>query len=461
MGRNQDIRISPTLASKDVFSYFVDLVVSTNGTAPVALSSSSKEVAEWICQYCSQTYVRKIDRVIESQRSACLVCQKIPRSAIQCECGGNCFPPIRKPPLLNKSAADLFCGLASEFHPLKNGCLKLSKLRPNSAFKVWWQCKKCNNEWDAILANRTRLGAGCPECAKAKSQDLTRGRIKPPKPGQSLQDRFPKIARYWHPTKNDIAPLEIGAGVETSYWWLCERGHESYGTPNAKINKMKKNGGSFPCRECEPFHRSTPKPGRSLAEVFPETAKFWHPTANGDLTPKDVTAHANTYVNWLCEKGHTTNALVNSRVNGHTCGECNIAVKSKIEGLFRDTIRDTGLLSDVAEGNTRLMIPLRNRKSMQVDICGMSADGSLVVIEYDGEYYHSDTAKQAMDIEKTNALLNAGYKVVRIREHALPYVELSHANLFQVNHDFAPRIKMRYPESIACTLALIASWLQE
>lgn len=42
----------------------------------------------------------------------------------------------------------------------------------------------------------------------------------------------------------------------------------------------------------------------SLAIEYPEIAKEWHPTKNGELTPADVAPHSNKKVWWICPRGH-------------------------------------------------------------------------------------------------------------------------------------------------------------
>ena len=42
------------------------------------------------------------------------------------------------------------------------------KVTENAKQKVWWKCSKCDNEWQAIIGNRTILGRGCPACAREK-----------------------------------------------------------------------------------------------------------------------------------------------------------------------------------------------------------------------------------------------------------------------------------------------------
>ena len=41
-----------------------------------------------------------------------------------------------------------------------------------SHIKVWWQCKKCNNEWLSSIANRTNPYClrGCPKCSESKGE---------------------------------------------------------------------------------------------------------------------------------------------------------------------------------------------------------------------------------------------------------------------------------------------------
>lgn len=60
----------------------------------------------------------------------------------------------------------------------------------------------------------------------------------------------------------------------------------------------------------------------TLAEKFPELAKQWHPTKNGDLTPQTIAPHSNREVWWQCEYGHEWRTSVNNRSKGHRCPYC-------------------------------------------------------------------------------------------------------------------------------------------
>ena|GEM_PF-573952 len=61
----------------------------------------------------------------------------------------------------------------------------------------------------------------------------------------------------------------------------------------------------------------------SLFDSHPETAKYWHPILNGDLTPKDVTAGSKRKVWWFCDKGHPYRARIyNKTCNKSLCPIC-------------------------------------------------------------------------------------------------------------------------------------------
>ena len=63
---------------------------------------------------------------------------------------------------------------------------------------------------------------------------------------------------------------------------------------------------------------------KSLAETHPEVAKQWHPTKNGDLSPKDFTHGTHKKVWWKCDKGedHEWIARIAKRTRGSGCPIC-------------------------------------------------------------------------------------------------------------------------------------------
>ncbi len=62
----------------------------------------------------------------------------------------------------------------------------------------------------------------------------------------------------------------------------------------------------------------------NLQKLSPKLDKEWHPTKNGNLTPRDVTPNSNKRVWWLCSKNknHKWEARINDRNNGNGCPYC-------------------------------------------------------------------------------------------------------------------------------------------
>jgi hypothetical protein len=60
----------------------------------------------------------------------------------------------------------------------------------------------------------------------------------------------------------------------------------------------------------------------NLKKINPKLAKQWHPTKNGNLTPKDCTPNSNKKVWWICDKGHDWSAKIYNRSHGSGCPYC-------------------------------------------------------------------------------------------------------------------------------------------
>lgn len=63
--------------------------------------------------------------------------------------------------------------LSKEWHPTKNDNLKPTDVTQSKGIKVWWLCPICGNEWESIIASRSR-GYGCPVCGMKKAWENRR-----------------------------------------------------------------------------------------------------------------------------------------------------------------------------------------------------------------------------------------------------------------------------------------------
>jgi protein-arginine kinase activator protein McsA len=117
-----------------------------------------------------------------------------------------------------------FPEVTKEWHPTKNKSLTPKDVSPGSHKKVWWKCKN-GHEWFTEIRSRTKKESGCPECwKKIRSNVLKKAALK--KSG-NLKDKFPKIAKEWHPTKNkDLKPKNVTPMSQVKVWWKCKQGHK-------------------------------------------------------------------------------------------------------------------------------------------------------------------------------------------------------------------------------------------
>ncbi|MGA2915293.1 MAG: zinc-ribbon domain-containing protein [Sedimentisphaerales bacterium] len=123
----------------------------------------------------------------------------------------------------------------------------------------------------------------------------------------------PHLAKEWHPTKNEnLTPKDVTSGSNKKVWWKCSKGHEW----QAVVSNRSRGSGCPFCvgkAVCD---------DNCLHTINSELTKEWHPTKNGSLTPRDVTANSHREVWWQCSKGHEWQDTVNHRSNGNICPYC-------------------------------------------------------------------------------------------------------------------------------------------
>ena len=64
------------------------------------------------------------------------------------------------------------------------------------------------------------------------------------------------------------------------------------------------------------------KKNSSLFEAAPNLVKEWHPTSNGNLTPRSMKIGYPEKVWWLCSAGHEWQATVKCRLKQNYCPLC-------------------------------------------------------------------------------------------------------------------------------------------
>ena len=282
---------------------------------------------------------------------------------------------------------------------------------------------------------------------------------------------IPHLVKEWHPTKNgELTPNDYTHGSKKKVWWLCSKGHSFESMPNSRTSK--KTG----CSICSGRVASE---DNNLLFHFPEIAKEWHPTENGDLKPEDFTHGSEKKVWWLCPKRHSYKSVIFSRTRefhgekGSGCPFCSgvkVGEDNNLLFLFPEiakewhptknkeltpkqftrgsekkvwwlcpknhsyksninsrTIRNSGCPScskQSSEPEIRILSELKwffDEVNSRYKIDGVEIDIFLpkfnIGIEYDGSYWHK--VKEERDLKKNKFLLSQKINLIRVREHPL------------------------------------------
>lgn len=283
----------------------------------------------------------------------------------------------------------------------------------------------------------------------------------------TLESVNPKLAKQWHPTKNQpLKPSEVTSGSGIKAWWLCSKKHEWAAVINSRNRGMgcpycagqlateERNFAAVYPELLKEFDfekninidpkKITPRAGQkiwwkcakghswqttlanktrvglkgecpyctkrmvgednNLAVVRPDIAKDWHPTKNKTLTPNQVVAGGSTKVWWRCKHNHEWQATVGSRViSGTGCPKCHLQT-SRIEIAIYTEI--SALFSNV-------------KWQAKVDgyECDILIPNKNIGIEIDGVYWH----KKRPEIDKIKQSLfeKHGIQLYRLRESGL------------------------------------------
>lgn len=206
-----------------------------------------------------------------------------------------------KPRLVGeRSLASRRPDLAQQWHPSRNGDVTPEHVTFRSGKKFWWVCAE-GHEWDATPDNR--FSKGCPYCSNKRVD--TRN---------SLVATHPHLAGEWHPTANgSLTPNDdVVAGTNRVLWWQCEAGHDYQ-----QMGAVRLRGHG--CPYCSGRHAT---PEDNLLVRFPDLARQWHPTKNGQLRPGDVKPFSPRKAWWVCATGHEWEATLGNRAKGTGCPKC-------------------------------------------------------------------------------------------------------------------------------------------
>lgn len=235
---------------------------------------------------------------------------------------------------------------------------------------VWWKCPK-GHSYKAVMSNKINGGTGCPYCSGKKvlegfndvatvdpdllsKWDFRKNTIRPTevsigsnkkvwlicKHGHSYQvsllnykkggcpycsghkvlagfndlaTTHPELLEEWDYEKNEIQPTEVSKGYEKKVWWKCNKGHSYFTSPNRKTSKNAK------CPYCSGQRVLTGF--NDIATTNPELLKEWDYERN-TIKPTEISKGSGKKI-WLkCNKGHSYETTIPSRIKGSSCSYC-------------------------------------------------------------------------------------------------------------------------------------------
>lgn len=273
--------------------------------------------------------------------------------------------------------ATLMPDIAKEWDAVSNNGLLPSDVTVGSNKEVWWVCSK-GHSYQKSVAKRAIRGQGCPTCRREK---------------RSFANVHPELLIYWDWNNNfGVNPMEISYGSEKSVWWKCPKGH-SY---QQSVHRKSEGAG---CPICA--HQMISKE-TSLASVYPNIAKEWHPTKNSNLSPYDVFPQTHKKVWWLCPFGHEYQAKVYTRKKSG----CPICDSEKRTSFPEQAIQF--YLGKLFKTESRHIIG-----GFEADIYCPEFN---IAIEYDGEYFHSSNESNVREERKNQFFIESGVLLFRVKE---------------------------------------------
>jgi hypothetical protein len=241
--------------------------------------------------------------------------------------------------------------IVSEWHPTKNESLSPTEVTVYSNSKVWWKCSN-NHEWEAVIANRTRVNTNCPKCKKENKREVR------------LVSDDPLLLKEWS-ADNSASPKEIGLGSGYMAKWVCSI-NESHCWNASVVNRFRGKGSG--CPYCSNSKILSGYNDLGSSKEHASIISEWHPDNTLDIHTVGLSSDIN--VKWICKEGHEWEAKIYSRtVAGAGCPEC--AGRSKWTAKKKRVADYPALVAQWHPDNTLSIhdVPFRSAKKI-LWVCG-------------------------------------------------------------------------------------------
>lgn len=135
----------------------------------------------------------------------------------------------------------------------------------------------------------------------------------------SLAEKKPSVSEEWNYKKNfPLTPELFHPNSGKKVWWICSNNHEWEATIDKRSGNKKSKG-----RNCPYCSNKIVGYGNSLAEKYPEVAKWWFQPLNDEVTPLDVTFGSGGKYWFTCKNNHVRKRrVVKLTIGARKCGHC-------------------------------------------------------------------------------------------------------------------------------------------
>lgn len=268
--------------------------------------------------------------------------------------------------------------LAKEWHPTKNGDLKPDMVTPGTGRKVFWLCP-IGHTYQATVLHRS-YGTKCPICNSGRQTSFAEQAVF-----YYIKKEFPdSISRYkpeflkrmeldiyipsrktaieydgaaWHGKdklkreqrkyklchERGIELIrvresfpEMGADIADYMFGNNDKLYEFHNLDDVIFQLIKHLTYKMSFQICKELSINTKRDeqkilnykeeitkGSSFADKYPDLAKEWHPTKNGDLKPSMFMPHSDFGAWWICSDCSSEYyATIGHRSYGTSCPEC-------------------------------------------------------------------------------------------------------------------------------------------
>lgn len=380
----------------DVVPSLLDEVVEVIGrdVDPAALGSGSNLKVRWRCGACGHQWVAAVS-ARAGRGTGCPTCTRKVRARSRAQAPEGL------------SLADLHPGIAEQFVAnVERADMTPADLRASSHQRCIWTCGRCAQECQATVANRVK-GLGCPSCRASVPQARPSARPDGATAASAAPALVAKLVENLTRPGDGLEVVRPGA-VDRCRWRCACCSHQWEATV---VNRVSKASGCLQCGIARnSASRRVPRPGQSLAELFPEvTAQF---VANLDIpgrSPAEMAAGVNDSCRWRCARGHQWVTSVAARTVGSGCARCRGNGRSLFEHQVATMI--AAATSSVVRVDVR-----QGGRTWRVDLEVVDAH---LLVDLDPVFWHRNAAGR--DQRKCQAM--RGREYVRVRPHGLPTLD--------------------------------------